>query len=96
MIEPGLSALAARVPLREAVLFGSCASNRHTIASDVDLLIVYRGPERDDVFDLAKQLIRVPRLEPHVYSASEAEALADVLGRMRRGGVRLYPAEAGA
>jgi predicted nucleotidyltransferase len=94
-IEAGITALAARVPLREVVLFGSSASNRHTAASDVDLLIVYGGPPRDDVFGMVKDVMQLPRLEPHVYSQSQAEALASVLQRMTRGGIRIYPPAAG-
>jgi predicted nucleotidyltransferase len=90
-LRSGAARLAERVPLREAALFGSYAIGRQTVGSDVDVLIVYEGEERDDVFVLAKQLIRVPRLEPHVYSEAQAAALRDVLSRMVRGGVRLLP-----
>jgi hypothetical protein len=90
-VEAGVAQLAARVPLREVVLFGSCARNRHTVGSDVDLLIVYAGSRRDDVFRIAKDVVRVPRLEPHVYSELEAEALAPLMARMTRDGIRIYP-----
>jgi uncharacterized protein len=90
-IEAGITPLAARVALREVVLFGSSARDRHTAASDVDLLVVYGGPPRDEVFRIVKDVIQVPRLEPHVYSEAQAEALAPVLRRMTRGGVRIYP-----
>ena len=90
-IEAGIGPLAARVALRTVVLFGSSASNRHTAASDVDLLVVYGGPPRDEVFGIVKDVMQVPRLEPHVYSQSQADALAPVLRRMTRGGIRIYP-----
>lgn len=90
-LQGGVAHLAARVPLVKAVLFGSYASGRHTVASDVDVLIVYSGESRDDVYALAKQLIRVPGLEPHVYSASEAEQVRDLLSRMTRDGICVYP-----
>lgn len=90
-LQQGVAALAARVPLVEAVLFGSVASGRHTVASDVDVLIVYRGPTRDDVFGLAKRLIPVRRLEPHVYSETETAQVPGVLARMKRNGIQVYP-----
>jgi len=90
-VREGIAALAARVPLVEAVLFGSVASGRQTVASDVDVLIVYRGPTREDVFTLAKALVRVPRLEPHVYSESEAAQIRQTIARMTRDGIRVYP-----
>jgi hypothetical protein len=90
-IEAGIMQLAARVPLRQVVLFGSCARNRHTAGSDVDLLVVYAGPRDDDVFRIVKEVLAVPRLEPHVYMAAEAAALAPVLDRMTRDGIQLYP-----
>ncbi len=90
-IESGIERLAARVPLREIVLFGSVGRGRHTAASDVDLLVVYGGEPRSDVFAIVKELLPIPRLEPHVYAEAEAEALAPVLARMTRDGIRIYP-----
>jgi predicted nucleotidyltransferase len=90
-IAAGVRRLAASLPIREAVLFGSCAANRHTAASDVDVLIVYSGPPRAEAFQLVKEAVALPRLEPHVYSESEAAALAPVLARMARHGIRVHP-----
>jgi len=42
-----LPALDAELPLLLAVLFGSYARGDYTVASDVDLLLVYQG-ERDE------------------------------------------------
>ena len=91
-VQEGVERLAARAALRDVVLFGSYASGRHTVASDVDVLIVYRGEPREDIFGLAKQLIRIPHVEPHVYSEAQASQLADMLARMTRGGIQVYPA----
>jgi len=90
-IESGIARLAARVPLREVVLFGSAASDRHTAGSDVDLLVVYGGAPRSEVFTIVKEMLGIAHLEPHVYAESEAEALAPVLARMTRDGIRVYP-----
>jgi predicted nucleotidyltransferase len=90
-LEQGVARLAARVPLVEVVLFGSLAAGRHTVASDIDLLVVHRDDVEDDVFALAKQTIAVRGLEPHVYRESDARALRPRLARMIEGGIRLYP-----
>ena len=91
-VREGVARLGARLPLVEAVLFGSVASGRQTVASDVDLLIVCSGPTRQDVFALAKELVQVPRLEVHAYSELEATQLRETIARMTRGGIRVYPA----
>lgn len=59
------------------------------MASDVDLLIVYKGEERPDAFASAKKALDVPLLEPHVYSESEYERLKGVISRMIAGGIVL-------
>lgn len=88
-----LPLLAERLPLVRVVLFGSWASGRHTAASDVDLLVIYRGETREDAFRIVKSTLAVPGLEPHVYTLREAEAARDRLDRMASGGVVLFPEE---
>ncbi len=48
----GTKALQAMLPVTRIVLFGSYARGRHTIASDIDLLVTYSGPKRDDACGL--------------------------------------------
>ncbi|MGQ9477637.1 MAG: nucleotidyltransferase domain-containing protein [Candidatus Bipolaricaulia bacterium] len=56
-----------RLPLALVVLFGSYArGNYTTVASDVDLLIVYKGEPREGAFALVKEELALPRLEPHL------------------------------
>lgn len=81
-----LPALAEKLPLLRVLLFGSYASGRFTRASDVDLLVVYQDPPRDDAYALVRQTLRSPRLEPHVYSLAEYTAGKATLQRMERGG----------
>lgn len=85
--------LRALLPLRRVVLFGSYASGRHTVASDVDLLVVYDDPPRPDAYALVRRALGIPRLEPHVYTASEADALGPTLARMTAGGVEVFRRE---
>ncbi len=83
-------ALAQHLPLRRAVLFGSWATGRATARSDVDLLVVYAGPAREDAYRIVRTVVAVRGLEAHVYAETEAEALRPVLERMTRGGVELW------
>lgn len=86
-----LPALDARLPLVKVVLFGSYARGNYTVASDVDLLVVYAGPPRSDAFGLVKVCLAVPRLEPHVYAEEEYRRHVGVLARMTEGGRTLWP-----
>ena len=77
------------MPLRLVALFGSYGRGNYTAASDVDLLVVYRGPRNEDAFALVKKTLDVPRLEPHVYTEEEYRALAGTIARMVRDGTVL-------
>jgi hypothetical protein len=59
------------------------------VASDVDVLIVYRGEPRQDAYAIAKRTLRIPRLEPHLYTEAEYAVAARVVDRMVEGGVVL-------
>ncbi len=87
-------ALRAEIPVQRVVLFGSYARGRQTAASDIDLLVVYRGPARPDAFALVKRGLKIPGVEPHVYSETEYEQNKALVDRMIRDGVTVW--EAGA
>lgn len=84
-----LAWLAAELPLVRVILFGSYARGTFTVGSDVDVLIVYRGEPRLDAYTLAKRVLAIPRLEPHLYTESEYEKARTVVDRMVRDGVAL-------
>ena len=86
-IRNALPALRDALPVRRVVLFGSHATGRATVASDVNLLVVYEGPPREDAFATVKKTIPVRGLEPHVYTTKEAEAQEDLLTRMTQEGI---------
>lgn len=71
------------------VLFGSRATDRHTASSDIDLLVVYADPAREDAYALVRTLLNIRGLEPHVYSSSEARVMASKLERMVRDGIAI-------
>lgn len=84
-----LKALDAKLPLIRVVLFGSHAKGNYTVASDVDLLIVYKGKPRADAYAIAKKILDIPRLEPHPYSQAEYEKMKRVISRMSEAGIVL-------
>lgn len=86
-IRAALPALRDELPVRRVVLFGSHATGRATVASDIDLLVVYAGPSQDDAFATVKKAIPVRGLEPHVYTEHEAAAQSDLLARMTEEGI---------
>ena len=92
-IRNALPALRDALPVRRVVLFGSHATGRATVASDVDLLVVYEGPPREDAFATVKKTIPVRGLEPHVYTTKEAEAQEDLLTRMTQEGIVVFEEE---
>jgi hypothetical protein len=67
--------LEKRLPIARIVLFGSYATGRYTVASDIDVLVVYTGAERPDAYRLVVDCVRLPHLEPHVYSQEQFEAM---------------------
>jgi len=83
--------LAESLPLERVVLFGSYATGRQTAASDLDVLVIYRGGPRVDAYQTVRRALGLPGVEPHVYTLEEARQLAPTLERMTRDGVTLYP-----
>jgi predicted nucleotidyltransferase len=67
--------LKKRLPLTRLILFGSYAMNRYTAASDIDLLVVYDGRERGDAFKIVMDELRLPRLEPRIYTEEQYKAV---------------------
>jgi len=95
-IQLSLATLQRHIVLKRVVLFGSYAKGNHTVASDIDLLVVYKGNAGEDAYALCKKVLHLPRLEPHVYSEGEYEAMQQTLERMVEGGVVLFSDEAGS
>jgi predicted nucleotidyltransferase len=85
-----LRGLAKELPLRLVVLFGSYAQGKYTVASDIDILVVYKGEERSDAFRIVKRSLDIPLLEPHVYSEDEYRRLKECIDRMTADGVTLF------
>lgn len=94
-ISEGLPKLKERLLLKLVVLFGSYARGNHTVASDVDLLVVYKDTPREDAYSLVKKTLDLNRLEPHVYSLREYEEMKETIEKMIKGGVVLLVDDGG-
>ena len=84
-----VASLAADLPLRRAVLFGSWALGRATAYSDIDVLVVYADPPRDDAYRVVRCFLTLRGTEPHVYAEEEAKLIEDVLHRMTLDAIEL-------
>jgi len=85
-----LPALAEQLPLVRVVLFGSYARGNYTVGSDIDLLVIYAGPERPNAYALVKRIVDLPGLEPHLYTQAEYEQSREMLDTMIKDGVVLW------
>lgn len=89
-LREGIERLGTVLPLRRVVLFGSYAKGTYTVASDVDLVVIYTGPPRADAYALTRRTLKIPRLEPHLYTEAEYQAAVSTVDRMIQGGVVLF------
>lgn len=89
-IKGKLKELNEQLKLSRVVLFGSYAKGNYTAASDVDLLVVYRGEPEEDPFKLVKRTIEISGLEPHIYREEEYVDAREKLEKMEEGGEVLW------
>lgn len=89
----GLEELGRKVPLVLVALFGSYARGNYTVASDVDVLVVYDGEEREDAYLTVKRALSIPNLEPHVYTRAQFEQMKETIQAMLRDGIVLFGKE---
>ena len=89
-LREGVAALREVLPLVRVVLFGSYARGRQTVASDIDLLVVYAGAARSDAYALVRHTFDLRRLEPHVYVEEEYAQVRETLERMIQDGITVY------
>jgi len=94
-LKAGLEVLEKKLPLLLVVLFGSYAKGNYTVASDIDLLVVYEGEERRGAYAIVKKTLSIPLLEPHVYSEDEYEKSKESVYKMVESGVVLFSKESG-
>lgn len=92
MIGERVPSLQRTLPVTLIVLFGSYAKGNYTVASDIDLLVVYSGERREDAFAMTKKTISILGLEPHLYTKEEHQRLEDTIEKMTAGGIVLFRA----
>jgi len=91
LLRERLPALATVLPLKRVVLFGSWARGKATAFSDIDLLVIYADPPREDAYMLVRRVLSLRGLEPHVYAEQQAEQVKETLTRMTEDGIGLVP-----
>jgi len=89
-LREGVTALREVLPLARVVLFGSYARSRQTVASDIDVLVIYAGAVRSDAYGLVRRALALRRLEPHVYAEEEYTQVSETLERMVQDGITVY------
>jgi len=87
LLKSRLPSLSAQIPLRRVVLFGSWAKGKATVFSDIDLMVIYADPPREDAYQLVRRCLDLPGLEPHVYAEHQAGHLKETVDRMTKDGV---------
>ncbi len=65
------------IPVSRMILFGSYAQGRHTAGSDIDLVVVYKGPEEEDAYKMIMNEARLPTLELRVYTEDQFKSLLE-------------------
>jgi len=73
-------------------LFGSYAKGNYTVASDIDILVVYKGKERRDAYATVKRILDIPYLEPHLYTKREYKETKETIDRMTKDSILLFQA----
>lgn len=91
LIKERLDRLKEELPISSVILFGSYARDNYTTASDIDLLVVYKGQEIKDTYAKVKEAIDIYGIEPHVYTESEYRELTEVIERMIKDGIVIFP-----
>jgi predicted nucleotidyltransferase len=84
-----VEALKRALQVSLVVLFGSYATDSHTAASDIDLLVVYKGHAKD-AYAIVRKAFGLPLLEPHVYSEEEYTTMKETLRKMTANSVTIY------
>jgi hypothetical protein len=87
LLNARLPVLSQQIPLKRVVLFGSWAKGKATVFSDIDLMVIYADPPREDAYQFVRRCLDIPGLEPHVYSEQQASHLKETLDRMTKDGV---------
>jgi len=75
LIKGKIKLLNRKLPVEKIILFGSYAKGNYTVASDIDLLVIYSDPKNERDYSICWEIIDLPMLELHIYTKSEYEKL---------------------
>ncbi|MCX8188319.1 MAG: nucleotidyltransferase domain-containing protein [Nitrososphaeria archaeon] len=67
--------LKEKIPLASLILFGSYTKNRYNAASDIDILIIYKGNKLKDDYHIIWDSIQLPEAQLHIYTLDEFRKL---------------------
>lgn len=72
-LRKAIKTLAGELGIEKVVLFGSYARNQYTVASDIDILVVFDETvcDEDSVYRTIRKKVRLSRLEPHLITKTE-------------------------
>lgn len=94
IIKKKMPTLKKKLSIVKIILFGSYAKDRYTVASDVDLLIVYNGKKIKNAYHIVWDTLKIDNLQPHVYTLDEYERLkssGSYFIKEAEKGIVLYP-----
>jgi len=89
-IKEKLEVLNSKLPLISVTLFGSYAKGNYTAFSDIDLMIIYKGDQKENAYAVAKKTLSIPSLEIHIYSENEYNELRNIIDKMTKDGIVIY------
>ncbi len=92
LLKAKLPELEAIVPVKLFALFGSYAKGTYTAFSDIDVLLIYGGPPRDDAYIPVRRALDIRGIELHLYSEEEYQAIKPTIDRMLQTSIILHKA----
>ena len=77
LLKERIDKLSRTLPIELAILFGSYASGRYTVASDIDLLVVVKDGDKDELYHRIYDELNIRNLQLHLYTLEEYSKMRD-------------------
>ncbi len=74
--------LKSLLSISKVILFGSYAKDKYTVASDIDVLVIYKGKVRSDAYSVVKKVFDIPQIELHLYTTKQYEKIKDTISKI--------------
>lgn len=91
LLRAKLPEIEAITPVKVFALFGSYAKGNYTVASDIDVLLLYGGPTQEDAYLKIRPILNIPGIELHLYSEEECRSLGSTIDRMLKDSIAIKP-----